>query len=110
MQKIKSAFEIRVRLSSFNHLKLDFLKKKWKKVSLNYKLVYSSINLPVEKKKFTVLKSPHVNKRSKDQFELKISSCLIILRGFESDFHLSLFREFGQFETEDVSTKLIFVK
>jgi len=110
MQKIKSAFEIRVRLSSFNYLKLDVLKKQWKKISLKYKLVYSSINLPVDKKKFTILKSPHVNKRSKDQFEIRVSSCLIILKGLESDFNFSLFEEFAQIESEDVSTKLIFLK
>jgi small subunit ribosomal protein S10 len=110
MQKIKTAFEIRVRLSSFNCLKLDAFKKQWKKISLKYKLVYSSINLPVDKKKFTMLKSPHVNKRSKDQFEIRISGCLIILKGLESDFNFALFEEFAQIESEDVSTKLIFVK
>ena len=52
MQKIKSAFEIRVRLSSFSYLKLDALKNQWKTISLKYKLAYSSINLPVGKKKF----------------------------------------------------------
>jgi ribosomal protein S10 len=56
------------------------------------------------------LKSPHVNKRSKDQFEIRISGCLIILKGLESDFNFLLFEEFARIESEDVSTKLIFVK
>ena len=110
MQKIKSAFEIRVRLHSFNYSSLDALKKQWKKISFKYKLSYSSINLPVDKKRFTVLKSPHVNKKAKEQFEIRISNCLIVLRGIEPDFNFSLFEEFGQIESEDVSTKLIFIK
>lgn len=110
MQKIKSAFEIRVRLHSFNCSKLDDLKKQWKKISFKYKLSYSSINLPVDKKQFTVLKSPHVNKKSKEQFETRVSNCLIILRGIEHDFRSSLFEEIGQMESDDVSTKLIFLK
>jgi len=110
MQKKKSAFEIRVRLHSFNYSRLDALKKQWKKISFKYKLSYSSINLPVDKKKFTVLKSPHVNKKSKEQFETRVSNCLIILRGVETNFNLSLFEEFGQIESEDVSTKLTFVR
>lgn len=110
MQKIKSAFEIRVRLSSFSYLKLNALKNQWKMVSSKYKLAYSSINLPVGKKKFTVLNSPHVNKGSKDQFEIRILNCLIILRGRESDFDFSLFEEVGRIESEEVSTKLIFIK
>lgn len=110
MQKIKSAFEIRVRLHSFNYSSFNALKKQWKKISFKYKLSYSSINLPINKKRFTVLKSPHVNKRSKEQFETRVSNCLIILRGIEPNLNLSLFEEFGQIESEDVSTKLTFVK
>ena len=110
MQKIKSAFEIHIRLYSFNYSSLEALKKQWKKISFKYKLSYSSINLPVDKKKFTVLKSPHVNKKSKEQFETRVSNCLIILRGVQIDFNLSLFEELGQIESEDVSTRLIFIK
>lgn len=32
----------------------------------------SSINLPMTKKKITVLRSPHVNKKAKDQFEIRL--------------------------------------
>lgn len=110
MQKVKSAFEIRVRLHSFNSSKVNTIKEQWRKISFKYNLSYSSINLPINKKRFTVLKSPHVNKRAKEQFEIQVSSCLIILRGIELNFNSSLFEEFGQIESEDVSIKLTFVK
>jgi len=110
MQKVKSAFEIHVRLHSFNSSRVNALKEQWRKISFKYNLSYSSINLPINKKRFTVLKSPHVNKRAKEQFEIRVSSCLIILRGTELNFNSSLFEEFGQIESEDVSTKLTFVK
>lgn len=35
--------------------------------------------LPTKIKRFTVLKSPHVNKKSRDQFEMKIYKSIIIL-------------------------------
>ena len=40
---------------------------------------YSVFSLPIIKKRITLLKSPHVNKTAKEQFELKSYSLLISL-------------------------------
>jgi ribosomal protein S10 len=34
-------------------------------------LLYSFVHLPVRKKRITLLKSPHVNKSAREQFEIK---------------------------------------
>jgi len=111
MQKIKPIFEIRIRLCSFNHSALEVCKTQWKSLALKYKLAFSSINLPIVKKKFTVLKSPHVNKRAKDQYEIRISRCVLTLRGVDSCLSfVSLPDEFQLVGSEEVSTRLIFSK
>ena len=48
----------------------------------------SSISLPIEKKKFTILKSPHVNKKAKEQYEIRFYNGIILLKGrfFEREF------------------------
>ena len=69
------------------------------------KLKYTSINLPVDKKKITVLKSPHVNKKARDQFELSVFNRLIILKG--TDFDKSIYSGLHHFMSEDVLIKLV---
>ena len=39
------------------------------------------IPLPTEKNKWTVLRSPHVDKKSREQFEMRTHKRLIIVRG-----------------------------
>jgi len=34
-------------------------------------VIYSFVNLPIKKKRITLLKSPHVNKSAREQFEIK---------------------------------------
>mgnify|MGYP000857549187 FL=1 len=40
---------------------------------------YSVINLPVRKKRITLLKSPHVNKSAREQFEVKTYKTVLTL-------------------------------
>jgi len=68
--KKKYSFEVRIRLRSFNVPSLEILKQKLKKFADSREMDCLSINLPVKKKKITVLKSPHVNKKAREQFEL----------------------------------------
>lgn len=100
-----SPFEIRIRLQSYNLVSLNLLKKKLQLFALNYDLKSSSINLPVEKKKITVLKSPHVNKKARDQYEISLLNRLIILRGYQPNWEL--YTKLQKIESEDVSLKLI---
>jgi small subunit ribosomal protein S10 len=40
---------------------------------------YNKVNMPIKIKKFTVLKSAHVHKKAREQFELKIYTKIIFL-------------------------------
>jgi small subunit ribosomal protein S10 len=63
--------KIRLTLKSYDHQLLD---KAVKQIALTVKRTGSNIMgpvpLPNQKRCFTVLRSPHVNKKSREQFEL----------------------------------------
>jgi len=62
---------IRIKLKSYDHNLIDKSADKIVKTVKSVGAVVSGpIPLPTEKKIFTVLKSPHVNKRARDQFQL----------------------------------------
>ncbi len=70
--------KIRIRLKSFDHHIID--KSAFRIVSTAQKSgakVLGPIPLPTQKKKWCVLKSPHVNKRGGEHFELRIHKRLI---------------------------------
>lgn len=66
------AQNIRVKLRAYDHRVLDESTKEIvntaKRTGAN---VCGPIPLPVKIKKFTVLRSPHVNKKSREQFEMR---------------------------------------
>lgn len=63
--------KIRIKLKSYDHHLVDKSAEKIvKTVKVTGAVVSGPIPLPTEKKIFTVLKSPHVNKKARDQFEL----------------------------------------
>lgn len=68
-------------LKSYNHKLLDFFinnlikNKKFSKIK--------SFNLPKKRKKLVVLKSPHVNSKAKEHFEMVVYSRLISLKCFK---------------------------
>lgn len=72
------AEKIRIRLKAFDHAVLDqaaadivrTVEKSGAKVS-------GPIPLPTKTQRWTVLRSPHVDKKSREQFELKIHKRLI---------------------------------
>lgn len=101
-----SPFEIRVRLQSYNAKNFNRLKERLKFFALYHNLKCSSINLPIEKKKITILKSPHVNKRARDQYEIVLLNCLVIFKG--TYLHWDFYTELQKLKSEDVSMKLIF--
>ena len=43
--------------------------------------VLGPVPLPRKIKRFTVLRSPHVDKKSREQFEIRICECFMILSG-----------------------------
>jgi small subunit ribosomal protein S10 len=70
--------KIRIRLKAFDHKILDQSAQKIvetaKKTGAN---VSGPIPLPTEKNVFTILRSPHVNKDSREQFEMRTHKRLI---------------------------------
>lgn len=62
---------IRIKLKSFDHNLVDKSADKIvKTVKTTGAIVNGPIPLPTDKKVFTVLKSPHVNKKARNQYQL----------------------------------------
>lgn len=62
---------IRIKLKSYDHNLVDKSSEKIvKTVRTTGAVVSGPIPLPTEKKVFTVIRSPHVNKKSREQFQL----------------------------------------
>ena len=63
---------IRIRLKAFDHRILDASTKEIVSTAKRTGAdVQGPIPLPTRKEKFTVLRGPHVNKKSRDQFEIR---------------------------------------
>ncbi len=63
--------KIRIKLKSYDHRLVDKSSEKIvKAVKATGAIVVGPIPLPTKKEKFTVLKSPHVNKKARDQYQL----------------------------------------
>ena len=63
--------KIRIKLKSYDHNLVDKSSDKIvKTVKTTGAVVTGPIPLPTHKKIFTVLRSPHVNKKSREQFKL----------------------------------------
>lgn len=66
-----STQKIRIKLRSYDHSLVDKSAEKIvKTVKATGAIVCGPIPLPTRRKVFTVLRSPHVNKKSREQFEL----------------------------------------
>ena len=69
--KIKMSQRIRIKLKSYDYNLVDKSAEKIvKTVKPTGAVVSGPIPLPTEKKIFTVLRSPHVNKKAREQFQL----------------------------------------
>ena len=70
--------KLKIRLKSYDHRLLDLSAKK---IVDSVKKAGSKVNgpipLPTEKEIFTILRSPHVNKTSREQFERRTHKRLI---------------------------------
>ena len=66
-----STQKIRIKLRSYDHSLVDKSAEKIvKTVKATGAIVSGPIPLPTKRKVFTVLRSPHVNKKAREQFEL----------------------------------------
>lgn len=70
--------KIRIKLKSFDHSLVDKSSEKIvRAVKATGAIVSGPIPLPTEKERFTVLKSPHVNKKARDQYQLSTYKRLV---------------------------------
>lgn len=70
---------IKFNLKSFHHKLFDkILKNFYKKARILNIFIKGAVSLPTKTSRFTVLRSPHVNKTSREQFEVKIYHKLLI--------------------------------
>ena len=65
------AQKVRIKLKSFDHILVDQSAEKIvKTVKSSGAIVSGPIPLPTHKRIYTVLRSPHVNKKAREQFQL----------------------------------------
>ncbi|MDR0303708.1 MAG: 30S ribosomal protein S10 [Chitinispirillales bacterium] len=70
--------KIRIRLKSYDHAVLDSSAKEIARIAIGAGArVLGPIPLPVERVVYTVLRSPHVNKKSREQFETRVHKRLV---------------------------------
>ena len=70
--------KIRIRLKAFDHKIIDQSAQKIVETAKKTSATVSGpIPLPTEKNVFTILRSPHVNKDSREQFEMRTHKRLI---------------------------------
>ena len=71
---------IRIRLKAYDHLLLDKSTEKIVKTAKNTgAVILGPIPLPTKKSIYTVNRSPHVNKKSREQFQLKVHKRIVDL-------------------------------
>ena len=76
--EIKSNEKIRVRLESFNHELLNTSCQKIIEITQNNSVNnIGVVSLPTDKRIYCVLRSPHVDKDSREHFELRVHKRVI---------------------------------
>jgi small subunit ribosomal protein S10 len=71
--EIKTNEKIRVRLESFNHeLLTSSCKKLIELIQTHDVNKFSMVSLPTDKRIYCVLRSPHVDKDSREHFEIRV--------------------------------------
>ncbi|MDH7498433.1 MAG: 30S ribosomal protein S10 [Syntrophomonadaceae bacterium] len=78
IRNVKGQQKVRIRLKAFDHKLLDQSALKIVDTARkNGSKVSGPIPLPTEKSIYTILRSPHVNKDSREQFEMRTHKRLI---------------------------------
>ncbi len=71
---------IRIRLKAYDHMLLDKSTEKIVKTAKNTgAVILGPIPLPTKKSIYTVNRSPHVNKKSREQFQIKVHKRIVEL-------------------------------
>lgn len=73
-----AAQKIRIRLKAYDHYALDRSAEEIVRTAKRTgALISGPIPLPTKRSLYTVLRSPHVNKKSREQFEMRVHKRLI---------------------------------
>ena len=70
---------LQIKLNSINQPTLKFYLKFLMNIFQKFHLNYTCINLPTTTKRITLLKSPHVYKKAREQFELHTYKAVLTL-------------------------------
>jgi small subunit ribosomal protein S10 len=72
---------IKIILHAYDNLFLNkFILNLKNKFKINFIKSFTSVNLPIKIKKYTVLSSPHVNKKAREQFETRFYKSIITIK------------------------------
>jgi small subunit ribosomal protein S10 len=86
MSIIRSSKKIRIKLKAYDHRVLDQSARDIADVAKRTgAMVSGPVPLPTKRTLFTVLRSPHVDKKSREQFELRIHKRLIEISNATTD-------------------------
>lgn len=70
--------KIRIRLKAYDHILLDKSTEKIVKTAKNTgAIVLGPVPLPTKRSIFTVNRSPHVDKKSREQFQIKVHKRIV---------------------------------
>ena len=69
--------KIQLKIKSLDQQSLKLYLIKIHKILKSIGIQYNTFNLPSKRKRITLLKSPHVNKKAREQFEIKKYSVMI---------------------------------
>ena len=73
-------FQINIQIKSFDSLYIEKTLKKIYKILIYLKITdFKTISFPESVKKLTLLRSPHIDKKSREQFGLKTYKSLFII-------------------------------
>lgn len=71
---------LQIKLKSLNKESIIFYKIFIGKIFNKLKISFNHIDLPNKKKRITLLKSPHVNKSAREQFQITTYKTLILIK------------------------------
>jgi small subunit ribosomal protein S10 len=75
---------LQIRINSFKLNNLNTYIKFLEKLLKIFNIYYSKISVPTKIKRITILKSPHVFKKAREQFELKVYTKNIIIKNVKN--------------------------
>lgn len=108
-EKKEFSSRIQIRIQTLNVESLKDIQNQVKDIAQQSGILYSSISLPLKIKKINLLKSPHVNKKARDEFEVRFYNRLLIL--YTETYSLDLFLLLKGLYREDSSVKVsLFLK